>query len=55
MFPHSLRRRILILVGVKAVALAAIYFAFFAPGAQPANSRTEIQNHILDTHLDRAN
>src|SRR5215469_16618300 len=46
MFPSALRREILALLCIKALALVAIYQLFFAP-----ITRTEPDGHAMRTHL----
>jgi hypothetical protein len=46
MFPKPLRRDIVVLLCVKAVALTLIYFAFFSSG-----SRLEPNDHAMAAHL----
>jgi len=47
MFPHSLRRDIVLLLCLKAAALAVIYFAFFSPATRPAPDGSAMVEHIL--------
>jgi hypothetical protein len=46
MFPKSLRRDIILLICIKAVALTLIYFAFIAPATGP-----EPDGHAVAAHL----
>jgi hypothetical protein len=47
MFPKALRRDIIVLVCIKAAALAFIYFAFVAPATGPEPDSGAMAGHIL--------
>jgi hypothetical protein len=47
MFPKLLRRDILLLLCVKAAALALIYSVVIAPSARPEPGREAMQAHLL--------
>jgi hypothetical protein len=46
-FPHTLRREILILLAAKAALLAILYAAFFAPAHRAALTPEQTASHIL--------
>jgi hypothetical protein len=48
MFPQSLRRDIIYLVCIKAVALTLIYYAFVAPVTQPEPDGRAMVAYFLD-------
>lgn len=45
--PDHLRRNILVLLAVKAVALTFIWFVFFAPITRPEPGPQSVQSHLL--------
>jgi hypothetical protein len=50
--PPAVRRDVLVLIAIKLVALAAIYWVFFAPNERLAPPRpAEIAAHLFDPHI----
>jgi hypothetical protein len=47
MFPGALRREIVILLSLKAVALVVLYLLFFAPAHQFKPTAGQLGSHIL--------
>jgi hypothetical protein len=50
MFPKPLQLDIVLLLGAKAIALALIWFVFFAPLSRPEPTPAAVQNHLLGNH-----
>jgi hypothetical protein len=49
--PWAVRRDVLILISIKLMVLAAIYWLFFAPHARPEPAPADIAHHLLDSNL----
>jgi hypothetical protein len=47
MFPKTIRREVLWLLCIKAVALTLIYYAFVAPVARPEPDGSAVTAHLL--------
>ena len=47
MFPYTLRRDVLVLLGLKAAALALIYVALVAPVGSPEPSSASMRAHLF--------
>ena len=47
MFPESLRRKVLLLICVKALALTLIYYAIFAPVTQSEPDDRTVAAYLL--------
>ena len=47
MFPKPLRREVLLLICVKALALTLIYYAIFAPVTQPEPDGRAVAAYLL--------
>ncbi len=52
MFPATLRREIILLLCVKAVVLAVIYFMFFVPATKPGIDGDTIRAHFIFGRAD---
>jgi hypothetical protein len=53
MFPRALRREIIALLCIKAVALVAIYQIFFAPVTTREPDGRAMRTHFLTTEISR--
>jgi hypothetical protein len=53
MFPGALRREIIALLCLKAVALVAIYQLFFAPVTRTEPDGRAMRTHLLATDVSR--
>jgi hypothetical protein len=49
--PWAVRRDVLILISIKLLALASIYWLLFAPHERPEPRPADIAAHLLDPHL----
>jgi hypothetical protein len=47
-FPKSIRREVLVLICIKAVALTLIYYAFIAPDTRPEPDGRAVAAHLLN-------
>jgi hypothetical protein len=52
MFSRGLRREIIALLCIKALALVAIYQLFFAPSVRPEPDGRAMRAHLLETNGD---